>query len=272
MNIVAIETFLTVTRVRNLNRAAEEMNITQSAVTARLYALEQALGTKLLNRSRKGATLTKAGYAFLEQAELITSTWANAKAQANLPSGVTQLFSFVCAPALWPNLGQDWIDGLRRDHPETAVEVWAGLKSDAQSWLQSGMSDAALLPEPITGPGFDHRVFSTETLIQVSTVEREAVRWDPHYIFVDYGPAFRAQHAAAWPSGETASLSVSNPDWAREHLFKYGGSAYLPERIVQEDLAAGRLFAVRGSASFTQRSVLSWRKASEPAFAWLGSS
>lgn len=271
MNIVAIETFLAVTRVRNLNRAAEEMNITQSAVTARLDALEQALGAKLLNRSRKGATLTKAGYAFLEQAELITSTWSNAKAQANLPRGVTQLFSFVCAPALWPDLGQDWIDGLRRDHPETAIEIWAGLKSDAQSWLQSGMSDAALLPEPITGPDFDHRMFLTEALIQVSSVEREAVRWDPAYIFVDYGPSFRAQHAAAWPSGETASLSFSNPSWAREHLFMHGGSAYLPERMVREDLASGRLFAVKGSTSFTQRSVLSWRKASETAFSWLAS-
>ncbi|WP_120500454.1 LysR family transcriptional regulator [Roseovarius sp. EL26] len=271
MNLAAIETFLAVTRVGNLNRAADEMNVTQSAVTARLDALEQALGAKLLNRSRKGATLTKAGYAFLEQAELIASTWSNAKAQANLPRGVTQLFSFVCAPSLWPKLSESWIEGLRRDHPDTAIEIWTGLKDDAQRWLQSGVSDAALLPEPITGPDYDHRIFSTETLIQVSTVEREAVRWDPAYIFVDYGPAFRAQHAAAWPSGETASLSFSNPSWAHEYLLKHGGSAYLPERMVREDLAAGRFFAVKGSTTFTQRSVLSWRKASEAAFSWLAS-
>ena len=71
MNIATIETFLAVHRLGNLNRAAEELNVTQSAVTARLDALEASLGARLLNRSRKGATLTKAGYSFLEQADII---------------------------------------------------------------------------------------------------------------------------------------------------------------------------------------------------------
>ena len=101
MNIAAIQTFLAVVRCRNLNRAAEQLNVTQSAVTARLDTLEQALGAQLLVRSRKGATLTKAGFAFLEQAEVITRTWDNARARANLPRGVTRLFSFVCDPGLW---------------------------------------------------------------------------------------------------------------------------------------------------------------------------
>ncbi|MEX0304043.1 MAG: LysR family transcriptional regulator, partial [Leisingera sp.] len=63
MNISAIQTFLSVVRTRNLNRAAEELNITQSAVSARLDTLDQALGARLLIRSRKGATLTKEGFA-----------------------------------------------------------------------------------------------------------------------------------------------------------------------------------------------------------------
>ncbi|MFZ1727537.1 MAG: LysR family transcriptional regulator [Albidovulum sp.] len=44
MNIAAIQTFLSVVRTKNLNAAAAELNVTQSAVTARLDALEQALG------------------------------------------------------------------------------------------------------------------------------------------------------------------------------------------------------------------------------------
>ena len=113
MNIAAIQTFLTVIRTGNLNRAAEQMNITQSAVTARLDALEQALGAKLLIRSRKGASLTKPGFAFLDQAEVIVRSWENARARTNLPRGVTRLFSFVCHPSLWSGLGEAWVNDLR---------------------------------------------------------------------------------------------------------------------------------------------------------------
>ncbi|WP_371223468.1 LysR family transcriptional regulator [Roseovarius sp. 2305UL8-3] len=269
MNITAIQTFLAVTRAGNLNRAAEQLNITQSAVTARLDTLEQAMGQRLLNRSRKGATLTKAGYAFLDQAELITSTWANARAQASLPQGVTSMFSLVCDPALWMGVGADWVAGLRNEHPDTAFDIWAGLASDARRWLQSGVSDAALLPEPLSGPEFAHRPFAMDQVVEVSSRPRAAMRWDPDYIYVDYGAAYRLWHALTWPGDDTAPSRYSNPDWALAHLLKHGGSAYLPEGLVNKHLEDGTLHPVRGAAAYERQSHLSWRKAVAPAFPWL---
>ncbi len=269
MNIQAIQTFLTVVRMRNLNRAAEELNITQSAVTARLDSLDRALGAELLNRSRKGATLTKAGYAFIDRAEVIVSAWSGARAQANLPQGVTRLFSFVCAPALWPGLGQRWIEEVRVGHTETATEVWAGLAEDARRWLQSGLSDAALLSEPMIGPEVESRLFASDKLVQYSTQPREVMRWDPGYVFVDYGPDFRSWHAEVWPGDETASMAFSTPDWAFSYLAKHGGSAYLPEQMVSDLSATTTLYPVGGAVDFTRRSFLSWRKASERSFPWL---
>lgn len=269
MNIAAIQTFLAVMRVGNLNRAAEELNITQSAVTARLDALENALGARLLTRSRKGATLTKAGYAFLEQAELISQSWANARARVSLPRGVTSMFSLVCDPALWSTQGAPWIAALRDAHPDTAFDIWTGGPSDARRWLHAGMSDAALLPEPLTGPDLSHHAFGQDLLIEVATLPRGAVPWDPDYVFVDYGPAFRTQHAAAWPGDDTASVSFSNPDWALAHLLENGGSAYLPKRLVTTHLRNGTLHQVQGAATFTRDSHLSWRSDITQSFDWL---
>ena len=173
MNLTAIQTFLTVTRTGNLNRAADQLHVTQSTVTARLDRLEQSLGVKLLNRARNGATLTKEGYAFLEQAEVITRSWQTAQAQASLPKGVTQLFSFVCDPSLWPGLGDKWVSDLRQTQAGLAVDIWSGLATDARRWLSSGMSDAALLQEPLVGPEFDSRPFASERLVQYATVARK---------------------------------------------------------------------------------------------------
>lgn len=269
MNIAAIQTFLAVTRTGNLNRAAQELHVTQSAVTARLDALEAALGARLLNRARSGATLTKAGFAFLDQAELITRTWANARAQASLPKGVTTMFSLVCDPSLWTTQGAPWIDSLRDAHPDTAFEIWAGGASDARRWLQSGMSDAAILPEPLTGPDMAHRPFAREDLIEVATLPRGAMPWDPDYVFVDHGPAFRAEHAAAWPGDDTAAMSFSNPDWALAHLLANGGSAYLPRGLVTSHLRSGLLHLVQGAVTFERQCHLSWRKSVESGFDWL---
>ncbi len=269
MNINAIQTFLAVVRTRNLNRAAQEMNVTQSAVTARLDTLERTLATKLLIRSRKGATLTKAGFAFLESAEVITRTWQNVRARTDLPRGVTGLFSFVCDPSLWAGLGDTWISDIRAQHSETAIQTWSGLVSDARPWLQSGLSDAALLPEPLIAPGFDSREFSIDQLLQVSTTPRGTMRWDPTYVFVDYGPAFRARHTQVWPGKDTAAMSFNNPEWALTHLLAHGGSAYLPERMIGACLVAGSLHLVDGATSFTRRTFLTWREGSEAAFSWL---
>lgn len=270
VNIAAIQTFLAVTRSGNLNRAAEQLNITQSAVTARLDTLEAALGARLLNRSRTGATLTKAGFAFLDQAELITSTWTNARAQTSLPKGVTAMFSLVCDPALWSGPGAGWIDTLRAEHPQTAFDIWSGGPAEARRWLHSGLSDAAMLSEPLTGPDFAHRPFAREDLVQVSSREDDTMHWGPDYIFVDYGPAFRARHAIAWQGDETTTFRFSNPDWALSHLLRHGGSAYLPRPLAAPHLASGTLHLVDGAATFNRQCHLSWRKAAEPAFEWLG--
>lgn len=269
MNIAAIQTFLAVVRTGNLNRAAAALNVTQSAVTARLDSLEAALGATLLNRSRKGATLTKAGYAFLDRAEVIVSAWDGARALVGLPSGVTRLFSLVCAPGLWHGLADDWLASVRAAHPGTAVETWAGLETDARRWLQSGLSDAALLPQPLAGAEFDSRLFGTDRLVQVSTHTADASPRDPDYVFVDYGPTFRTQHAKAWPGDTTAAISFSNPDWALAHLLAHGGSAYLPDRLARADIAAGRLIAVPETPAVDQPVYLSWLKAGTGAFPWL---
>ena len=182
---------------------------------------------------------------------------------------MTRLFSFVCDPGLWPGLGRDMVEDRRSTHSETAFEIWGAMAGDARDWLVSGMSDAALMPDPVIGVDIAHRTLPDDRLIQVSTAPRAVMAWDPDYIFVDYGLAFRGWHTETWPGDETARMSFSNPDWALDHLLVHGGSAYLPERIVTGALAEGRLYTIKGAPEFNRRAVLSWRKAAEDQFSRL---
>ncbi|MFE8698330.1 LysR family transcriptional regulator [Cytobacillus sp. FJAT-53684] len=53
--------FVTVAEKQNFSRAAEELHMTQPAVSQYIQALERAVGTKLLERSNKYVHLNKAG-------------------------------------------------------------------------------------------------------------------------------------------------------------------------------------------------------------------
>ena len=61
MTIVNLQTFLSIVETGSLVRASEQLNVTQSTVTARLKSLEEALGSQLLNRDKSGVSLTPAG-------------------------------------------------------------------------------------------------------------------------------------------------------------------------------------------------------------------
>lgn len=66
MNTQQLESFVQVAENLNFARAAEVLNITQSAVSRQINSLEEELGTKLFNRSTRTVSLTPAGISFLD--------------------------------------------------------------------------------------------------------------------------------------------------------------------------------------------------------------
>lgn len=56
-----LEVFVTVVEKGNFTRAAEELLMTQPAVSQYIQSLERAVGTKLLERTNKYVRLNKAG-------------------------------------------------------------------------------------------------------------------------------------------------------------------------------------------------------------------
>ncbi|MEM8689010.1 MAG: LysR family transcriptional regulator [Pseudomonadota bacterium] len=269
MNIAAFQTFLAVVETGNLSKAAEQLNVTQSTVTTRLDVLEETLGQKLLVRSRRGAELTKAGFAFQRHAELMVQAWDQARKTVGLPRGFSGLFSFGCHYDLWEGAGALWLDQIRRNHPDLALETWAGDLDELTRWLGSGLVDAALSAEPIMGADLIARELMKDRLVQVSTERRPVQEWHPDYVYVDLGPEFRRQHTLAWPGDETAHMTFSSSRWALDYLLEQGGSAYLPQRLSEPHVRAARLFPVVGSPEFTRPLFLVWRKESAAIYPWV---
>jgi LysR family transcriptional regulator, glycine cleavage system transcriptional activator len=73
----AIEVFAVAARAGTFNRAAEDLNVTQSAVSRQIQLIEEALGTTLFIRHRRGLRLTTEGEALRPVAEEALARLAN---------------------------------------------------------------------------------------------------------------------------------------------------------------------------------------------------
>lgn len=68
MELYQLRSFAAVARIRNLTRAAKALNISQSALSSQVRALEEELGLSLFARSAKGMALTDSGRVILTHA------------------------------------------------------------------------------------------------------------------------------------------------------------------------------------------------------------
>lgn len=68
MDLKQIEIFIKVAKLKSFSKAAEEIFLSQPAVSAQISSLEKELDSQLFNRSSKDIGLTEAGEAFLKYA------------------------------------------------------------------------------------------------------------------------------------------------------------------------------------------------------------
>lgn len=119
MNTQQLESFIQVAENLNFARAAEALNITQSAVSRQIHALEEELGTKLFIRSTRTVSLTPAGLSFFDDAKEIYNKLQMAKMKLDKHSQSNfEIFSIGCINEIYMNLISDILEEYRESKPE----------------------------------------------------------------------------------------------------------------------------------------------------------
>ncbi len=254
MNIVGLQTFVSIVETGSLVRASEQLNVTQSTVTARLRTLEQELGATLLHRQKSGVILTASGTKLLGYAEIMLGLWRQARQETAPPQGTESVCNFGCDPDLWQDLGKQIFDDVNIGNPRMALSVWPGDQTELYRMLAAGLLDVALTYR-LAAPG-DQTVYRLppDDLVLYATEPDRPMRFDPGYIYVDLGVEFRAKHALAFSDVGTARVTFGSANWALNYMLERGGSAYLPQRLALRHIQAGRLFAMPNAPAF-QRNI-----------------
>lgn len=98
MNTQQLESFVQVAENLNFARAAEALNITQSAVSRQINSLEEELGTKLFHRSTRTVSLTPAGISFLDDAkDVLKKLQLAARRVQNHTKSNIQILTIACS-------------------------------------------------------------------------------------------------------------------------------------------------------------------------------
>ncbi len=246
MDIALLKTFLEVARTRHFGKAADALFVTQSAVSARVKLLESNLGVELFSRRRNDIQLSPAGMRLLKHAETIVKGWERARHEIAL-GGTGAVSLAVGSPFdLWGILLRDWAIGLRRQSPQLVLQIEVQPSVVLVGRLVSGLLDLALLFEPPQIPDLAIRQVAEIPLILVSGLPGQSLEQavERDYYMVDWGSVFALNHAEHFPDISPPAARLASGTLARDLMLTTGGSAYLAEQMVQQDLEQGVLFRV----------------------------
>ena len=268
MNIEYIRTFLEIAATGNFNRAAENLNVTQSTVSARIKTLEDSLGQPLFSRGHAGAKLTAAGQQFRRYALNMQRLWQQARQQVALPEGFRATLGLGAQMSLADRLIPQWISWMRSKASSIALRVEADYSLSIMRQLADGLLDIGVLYSPRQTPGLVIESLLEESLVLVSTRERLATQdWLEDYVFVDWGDDFRAQHGEAFAEMETPAVSFGLGALGLQYVLENGGSGYFPLRVVRPMLERGRLHRVADAPTIKRPAYMAY--AADPADAAL---
>jgi DNA-binding transcriptional LysR family regulator len=245
MDIELLRTFMEVNRTRHFGEAAEALHLTQAAVSARIKQLESILGVSLFDRLKRDIRLTPEGHRLLRYADMLISGWRKARQDVSAGGAALQL-AIGGSVRLWDVALQDWFITLRQQKPEVAIIAESHTPALLTRRLLDGLLDVAFMLEPAQLDVLQVRKVALMQLLLVSsemdhTVEQALA---DGYLMVDWGLAHAVEHRRRFPDAPEPHVRIGQARLALTHLQAIGGSAYLPARMVADDIATGQLHIV----------------------------
>jgi len=256
MEIDQVETFLAVATFGGFHRAAEALRLSQPAVSARIKALEESLGVRLLARSRSGLTLSDAGRAFRPHAEQLLRTASVARQavhelqpQAGGPLQIAAALS-ICVYFL-----PDVLKRFQKSHPNLIINLRSGhskevLEMVLEDEAEIGIARSLMHPEVETLQLRDDPLLLVGNSIQCARHARQAkleqvAGWP--LVFYERGSSDWALTQSMFRKAglvPNVALEVDGIETAKRMVERGLGLAFLPHMAVVRELRQGKLASV----------------------------
>jgi DNA-binding transcriptional LysR family regulator len=226
MDTELLRTFLEVRRTRHFGLAAQNLFITQAAVSARIRQLAETVLVGLARARREVATSD------LQQRHL----------------------QLVVRRGIWSAPIQERLHQLQREQPDLFLRIGSREPDAVAQMLQNRTADLALVYEPPNVPEIDSitigdfvlRLYCSRRNVGLETAMAG------RYVFLDWGSAFARFHRSHFGEAPVAQLHTNITELAIDYLAAGGGACFLPESS-RRQLAGKGLYPVRGAPVFERQ-------------------
>jgi DNA-binding transcriptional LysR family regulator len=139
-----------VVRAGSIRKAADDMNITASALNRRIQRFEEEFGSEIFERLPRGVRLNPAGELLMQHFRAQVSDLTRVQGQvADLSGERRGHVAIACSQALIPYFLPQEIALYRKDHPGVTFSVMVRDREAAERDLATFNSDLALVFEPV---------------------------------------------------------------------------------------------------------------------------
>jgi DNA-binding transcriptional LysR family regulator len=166
--------FIAVAEELHFGRAAERLGMAQPPLSRAIQQLERRLGVSLLERNRRGVSLTGAGEVLLHEgrAALDATTAAARRTRraggADSPGGPRNRLVLAVKAASSHELLQKLLDAYAAEPDAAEIEVLPCGIGEQEGLLRDGRADVALMQAPFNSlAGFDSEELLTEGQIAI---------------------------------------------------------------------------------------------------------
>jgi DNA-binding transcriptional LysR family regulator len=140
-----LATFHALARLGSISQTAEEMHLTQPAVSLQISILEESAGTPLLTRSSRGVKLTAAGELLAGYADRTLALMREAgeamAAHRGLVAGTLRIAAVTTAEYLLPHVLLAFV----QQHPKVQVKLQVGNRAEVAAALAVQEVDLAVM-------------------------------------------------------------------------------------------------------------------------------
>ena len=185
-----LRVFHAVAQAGSFTRAGEQLNLSQSAVSRQVSALEESLAVALFHRHARGLILTEPGEALYKTAHEVSGKLAIAEAligeSRDKPSGELKITTTIGFGSLWltPRLGE-----YLELYPDISVAL---LLDDQELDLSMREADVGIRMRPSTQPDLvqrrlmrmHHHLYASSSYLQRYGEPQSATDLDDHRLVV----------------------------------------------------------------------------------------
>lgn len=163
-----LQAFLQIASQGTVHAAAQELCLTQTAVTQRLKGLEQKLDVSLFTRSRRGMLITPEGEALLRYCQTAQALEGEVLAQIK-GAGTTKNVRLTIAGPTSVLQGRvlPAVNEMMGKYPHLLFEMLYRNNDEPQQLLKKGLAQLAIMPEEKMAKELESKILSPEEYVLV---------------------------------------------------------------------------------------------------------